>query len=180
MLRLIRFTALSGLALVLALAGWWLVTTREESVLAAIYETVFGSPDQGPIDFETFTRSPKPNTALACPPGFCRNAKADYDPGVFQGTDEQLRERFTSFVLAQPRVIPVYRHERPGLPTQDRYVQRSALMSFPDTIDVRFIALSDTTSTLAIYSRSQIGYGDMGVNLARIRLWTDSPEVRGK
>jgi uncharacterized protein (DUF1499 family) len=180
MLRLIRFVAFAGLISALTLAGWWLVTTREESVLAAIYEIVFGSPDQGPIDFETFTRSSRPNTALACPPGLCRNAIADFDPGVYPGTDEELRERFTAFVLAQPRVIPVYRHARPGLPTQDRYVQRTALMSFPDTIDVRFIALSDTTSTLAIYSRSQIGYSDMGVNLARIRLWTENAQVRGK
>lgn len=180
MLRLIRFVAFTGLLIAVALAGWRLVTTREESVLAAIYEVVFGSPDQGPIDFETFTRSSKPNTALACPPGLCRNAIADFDPGVFPFSDDELRQRFTAFALAQPRVIPVYRHERPGLPTQDRYVQRTRLMSFPDTIDVRFIAVSDKTSTLAIYSRSQIGYSDMGVNLARIRLWTENAQLRGE
>ena len=69
---------------------------------------------------------------------------------------------------------------QPGLPTQDRYVQRSATMSFPDTINVRFIALSDSTSTLAIYSRSQLGHSDIGVNLARIRLWTENAMERGK
>ena len=41
MLRLIRFVAFAGLISALTLAGWWLVTTREESVLAAIYEIVF-------------------------------------------------------------------------------------------------------------------------------------------
>jgi uncharacterized protein (DUF1499 family) len=180
MLRFIRLMALGALFALAALAATALATTKEESVLAAIYETVFGPPDLGPIDFETFTRGSRPNTALACPAGFCRNAKADFDPGIFPGSDEELRRRFTQFVLAQPRVIPVYRHAAPGLPTQDRYVQRSAMMSFPDTIDVRFIALSDTTSTLAIYSRSQIGQSDFGVNLARIRLWTDNAVVRGK
>ena len=63
-------------------------------MLAVVYETIFGSPDLGPVDFETFTRASSPNTALACPPGFCRNAPADFDPGVFQGSDEDLRKRF--------------------------------------------------------------------------------------
>jgi uncharacterized protein (DUF1499 family) len=173
MLRFIRLAAFSSVLALLGAVGFTLATSREEFVLGLAYETVFGSPDLGPVDFETFRRGTRPNTALACPPDFCRNAKADFDPGVFPVSDEELRQRFTAFVLSQPRVIPVYRHERPGLPTQDRYVQRSKLMSFPDTVDVRFIALSNTTSTLAIYSRSQIGYRDQGVNLARIRLWVD-------
>jgi hypothetical protein len=177
---MLRFIRLAAFASLLALSGavlFTLATTREEFVLGLVYETIFGSPDLGPIDFETFRRGTRPNTALACPPDFCRNATPDFDPGVFPVPDDELRQRFTAFVLSQPRVIPVYRHERPGLPTQDRYVQRSARMSFPDTIDVRFIALSNTTSTLAIYSRSQIGHSDFGVNLARIRLWIDKTRL---
>ncbi len=172
MLRAIRLLSFALLAAAAALLAHAALTSREESMLAALYETVFGSPDLGPVEFETLRRAATPNTALACPPGFCANAAADVDPGVFQGPEEELRRRFTQFALAQPRVIPVFRHASPGLPTQDRYVQRSALMSFPDTIDVRFIPLTETTSTLAVYSRSQIGRSDLGVNLARIRLWT--------
>ncbi len=178
MLRTIRFAAFAAVLVCFAIAAAALASSKEEFLLAALYETIFGSPDLGPVDFETFQRGTRPNTALACPADFCRNAKADFDPGVYPGTDEELRQRFTQFVLAQPRVVPVYRHAQPGLPTQDRYVQRSALMQFPDTIDVRFIALSDKTSTLAIYSRSQIGQSDLGVNLKRIREWTDKSALR--
>jgi uncharacterized protein (DUF1499 family) len=178
MLRFIRVSALGLLLALAALTSASLLTSREESVLALVYETLFGPPDLGPVEFETFTRSSRPNTALACPPGFCRNAKADFDPGVFAMSDDELRRRFTEYSLGQPRVVPVYRHAQPGLPTQDRYIQRSATMSFPDTIDVRFIALSGETSTLAVISRSQIGYSDRGVNLARIRLWTDGARSR--
>jgi uncharacterized protein (DUF1499 family) len=178
MLRIIRAGATVALLAFATVTAISLLTTREESVLALVYETLLGSPDLGPVDFETFTRDPRPNTALACPPGFCGNARADFDPGVFDMSDEELRTRFTAFVLDQPRVVPVYRHAQPGLPTQDRYIQRSRAMSFPDTINVRFIALSGQTSTLAIYSRSQIGYSDMGVNLARIRLWTEGARAR--
>ncbi len=173
MLRLIRRVAYALLALIGAVFAWGALTSREESLLANAYELVFGSPDLGPIDFETFRRASRPNTALACPPGFCRNAKPDLDPGEYPFGEEELRRRLTAFALAQPRVVPVYRHAAPGLPTQDRYIARSATMSFPDTIDVRFIPLTETTSTVAIYSRSQIGYSDMGVNLARIRAWLE-------
>jgi hypothetical protein len=179
MLRFIRRAAAAAIVTIAALAAFAALTTREESVLAALYETMFGSPDLGPVDFETFRRGSRPNTALACPSGFCRGATADFDPGVHAGSDEDLRRRFAEFALAQPRVVPVYRLDGPGRPLQDRYVQRSERMSFPDTIDVRFIALSDATSTLAIYSRSQIGYRDFGVNLTRIRAWTEGAMVRG-
>jgi uncharacterized protein (DUF1499 family) len=178
MFRTIRLTAYAGLLAAVVIVSLALTASKEEFLLAAVYEMIFGSPDLGAVDFETFTRSGKPNTALACPPGFCRNASADFDPGVYAMPDEALREAFTRYVLDQPSVIPVYRHAQPGLPTQDRYVQRSARMQFPDTIDVRFIALSDTTSTLAIYSRSQIGHSDFGVNLARIKAWTDRKALK--
>jgi hypothetical protein len=178
MLKSIRRTTLVLIAACGALAAYALATTREESMLALAYESVFGLPDMGPIDFETYRRGRRPNEALACPPGFCANGAPDFDPGVFDIPDNELRRRFTAFVLAQPDVVPVYRSDAPGRPMQDRYVQRSRLMRYPDTINVRFIALGNTTSTLAIHSRSQIGYGDMGVNLARIRLWTGAPALR--
>jgi hypothetical protein len=174
MLRAIRRTSLALLLLIGAMLAYAAVTSREESLLARIYELTFGSPDLGPVDFETFRRSSRPNTALACPPDFCRNATADFDPGVFPFGEEELRRRFTDAALREPSVVPVYRHAAPGLPTQDRYIQRSERMSFPDTIDVRYIPLTETTSTLAVYSRSQIGYRDFGVNLARIRRWLEA------
>ncbi len=124
-------------------------------------------------------RRTTPNDALACPPGFCA-AKADFDPGVHQGSDEDLRRRFAAVALADEKVVPLYRGDQPGRPMQDRYLQRSRLMSYPDTIDVRFIALGNDTATLAIYSRSQIGRSDFGVNLARIRRWVDAAMVRAK
>jgi uncharacterized protein (DUF1499 family) len=174
MLRIIRRASLAVLVAIGAVFAYLALTSREESLLARVYELAFGSPDLGPVDFETFRRSSRPNTALACPPGFCANAVADFDPGVFAVTEEELRRRFTAAALAEPRVVPVYRHAAPGLPTQDRYIQRSATMSFPDTIDVRFITLTERTSTLAVYSRSQVGYGDRGVNLARVKRWIEA------
>jgi uncharacterized protein (DUF1499 family) len=177
MLRAIRMISVSALLLVSTFAVIAYLSSKEEFMLAAIYEVIFGPPDLGPIDFESFRRSEKPNTALACPPGFCGAAKADFDPGIYPVSDDALRDAFAQMVLAEPRVIPVYRQSQAGLPLQDRYVQRSKLMQFPDTIDVRFIALSNTSSTLAIYSRSQLGRSDFGVNLKRIREWTSREKL---
>ena len=55
----------------------------------------------------------------------------------------------------------------------ERYIQRSRLMGFPDTIVVRFLERPEGRSTLALYSRSQLGRGDFGVNRARIERWLE-------
>jgi uncharacterized protein (DUF1499 family) len=180
MLRALRYFAYASLLATAVIIGTAIYASQEESLLAAFYEMAFGSPDLGPIDFETFTRGTRPNSALACPKDFCKNAVADFDPGIYPVSDELLRDLFTTFVLSQPDVAPVYRHAQPGLPTQDRYIQRTRLMQFPDTINVRFIPLSENTSTLAIHSRSQIGQSDLGVNLKRIRAWTDKASLEAK
>jgi uncharacterized protein (DUF1499 family) len=180
MLRAVRLLSFSALLLMSAFAVTAYMSSKEEFMLAAFYEAIFGPPDLGPIDFESFNRSQNPNTAMACPPDFCRRAPADFDPGVFPVSDDALRDAFTRMALSEPQVIPVYRHAQAGLPIQDRYVQRTKLMQFPDTIDVRFIALTDSSSTLAIYSRSQIGRSDFGVNLKRIKDWTSRAKLELK
>lgn len=173
MLKAVRRFALAGLIMaVVAFAGFAL-TTREESVLAVIYETLFGPPDLGPADFDRLVRRRRPNDALACPTGFCPGAEPDLAPPVYAVGEEHLRERMTAHVLAQPGAVPVYRDDRPGLPVQDRYVFRSARMQFPDTVDIRFIPLTERSATVAIYSRSQLGIRDFGVNMARVRLLID-------
>ena len=48
---------------------------------------------------------------------------------------------------------------------------RTAVIHFPDDVTVQFIALDDERSTLAIYSGSQYGYFDFGVNRRRIESW---------
>ncbi len=80
----------------------------------------------------------------------------------------QLRERWREVLAAQPRVELVAEDEE-GL--QFDYVQRSARFRFPDIITVRFISVSSSQSTLAIYSRSIYGKSDLGVNRERIEAW---------
>lgn len=128
---------------------------------------LFGDPDMGSVTFETLARSRTPNDALACPPGLCA-AAADITPPGFAIAAPDLRRAFATVIAAEPRITVV---ETDDAALADRYVQRSRLLGFPDTIVVRFLELPDGRSTLALYSRSLIGHGDMGVNRARIERW---------
>ena len=129
--------------------------------------SLFGPADQGPIMFESLRRSTAPQDALACPPDMCP-AKIDITPPEYPLAPAALREAFSRAILSERRLTLVDIDDRMST---DRYVQRSERMRFPDTIVVRFLERPAGRSTIAIYSRSQLGRGDMGVNRARIERW---------
>jgi hypothetical protein len=158
----LRTTALVCTLAMLGAGAVVSVVGRERSI-----EALFGPPDLGPASFETLRRRPSGNDALACPPGLC-NAPADVVPPVFNVPARELRLAFGRMVQGEALVQLA---DADDLVPSERYVQRTPLLRFPDTIDVRFIDLPDGRSTLALYSRSQIGSSDMGVNRARIERW---------
>ncbi len=127
---------------------------------------VFGAADLGPVDFETLKRRTTTNDALICPPQFC-NAKSDLPAPAFTVDVAALRAAVANVIATEPRTVCVESRD-----LTERYVQRSALLKFPDTIAVRYIDRPGG-STLAMYSRSQLGYSDLGVNLARLKRWLE-------
>ena len=129
--------------------------------------SLFGPPDLGPVAFETLERRTTPNDALACPPDVCQ-AASDVTPPEFAVSAADLRAAFAKVIAAEPRITAVASDDAT---LTDRYIQRSALMGYPDTIVVKFFDLPEGRSTIALYSRSQLGHGDMGVNRARIERW---------
>jgi uncharacterized protein (DUF1499 family) len=126
---------------------------------------LFGPPDLGPVAFETLQRRPVPNDALACPAELCR-ARSDLSPPVFAVSAEALEEAMARVIASEPDVTPVERR-----PLSERYIQRTRWLRFPDTVVIRYIPLGERRSTLALYSRSQLGRGDLGVNKARLARW---------
>jgi len=134
---------------------------------------LFGPPDLGPVEFETLARRATPNDALACPPGICK-AASDVTPPEYGVGAAELRLAFGKMIAAEPRIAAA---GSDAAAMTDRYIQRSALMGFPDTIVVRFFDRPEGRSTLALYSRSQLGRGDMGVNRARIERWLKQLEA---
>ena len=95
-----------------------------------------------------------------------RRRRARRKPDL-RDTVDRLRARWEAVAAAQPRVTLL-----PGEPGgQFDYVQRSARFRFPDIVTVRFIAVSPSRSSLAVYSRAIYGRRDFGVNRARIEAW---------
>jgi uncharacterized protein (DUF1499 family) len=128
--------------------------------------------DLGPVSFPTLVRRTTPNDALACPADLCRAAKPDLEAPIFPVPASELCGRLEALVRGEPRTSHL-----PGAGNDQRrarLVQRSALLRFPDVIDVEIIALDPTRSTLALYSRSVIGISDLGVNRARLARWLDA------
>lgn len=74
----------------------------------------------------------------------------------------------TKVIASEPRIAVV---DKDDATLTERYIQRSALLRFPDTIVVRYIEQPEGCSTLAMYSRSQLGHSDLGVNIARLKRW---------
>ena len=126
-----------------------------------------GDPDLGPVTLQTLQRRATPNDALACPPAIC-SARSDVTPPVYTVPIETLRIAFATMIASELQVVQVASDDSA---MTDRYVQRSKWLGFPDTIGVWFLESGTGASTLALYSRSKFGAGDLGVNRARIERW---------
>jgi uncharacterized protein (DUF1499 family) len=123
------------------------------------------------IDLRNIERSHSPNDALACPPRLCR-AKADFESPIFKITRTELINQARKLIIAEPRTKLIGSSS-----TLDQlvFVQRSQLFGFPDTIWIQGSGV-DLSASLIIYSRSNYGYWDLGVNRERIRTWLDKLE----
>ncbi len=155
------------IALIVLLALLVIVMGREKFLQA-----VFGTYEVKPVAFASLELTPKSNQFLVCPPGFCA-AKPHMLSPTFAGPADALRRRWMKMLAAQPRIESGAADE---VAMQYDYIQRSGLMSFPDSITVRFIPLTPDSSTLAIYSRSHYGRSDFGVNETRVRTWLGALE----
>ncbi len=125
------------------------------------------SAGTNPVDLRIVERSAEPNDALACPPGYCR-AEADLTSPRYLLPAEELTAAARQAIEAQSRTERVA--EDAGL-EQTVYVQRTAVFRFPDTVRLQIVALDASSSSLALYSRSNYGYSDLGVNGRRVKAW---------
>lgn len=130
-------------------------------------ERIFGPIKREPVDFTTLQLKPSPNQYLVCPPGTCR-AKPHEESPVFVVPLEELRAAWLRVMEKQPRVTLL--SSDPGK-QQYEYRALTPVIHFPDAVTVRLMSAPDGKSTLAIYSRSHYGYGDLGENRRRVRAW---------
>ena len=135
--------------------------------LLSVFAIAACSADTAGVDFATLIRPSSPNTYLVCPRDRCAAAPDEEGP-IYAVPAAQLFEQAKTLLAAEPRTEVVQdQHETLRLVL----VQRSAFFRFPDTITLQVFSLPDGDSTLAVYSQSNYGYGDFGVNKDRVRAW---------
>ncbi|MCM5555117.1 DUF1499 domain-containing protein [Pleomorphomonas sp. NRK KF1] len=151
--------ALFGAFLLLVLAFY--TYGREAS-----WDAVFGAADLGPYDFAVPSRTGKLNDTLACPADDCKKGIPDIEtrrynlpPAVLFAVAEKAIKRLPGkvrMVGANP------------VNTRFRVIVYSPLLRMPSTLSVMVTPARGGGSFLYVYSRSQIGYYDLGRNMTNI------------
>jgi uncharacterized protein (DUF1499 family) len=119
------------------------------------------------MDFADLSRPASPNTYLLCPAGFSASPP-DQEAPIYTCHCALLITNWEAMISDQPRTVE---HDRSDDGLSRTYVQRSLLVGYPDIISVQFIAKGETECSLAVYSRSQYGHSDFGVNRRRVLDW---------
>lgn len=148
-------------------------------VLAACHSAT--EEDAGPMsfkghltDFATVQPPDSPNTWLVAPPGLGRATPNEIAP-EFDVDAARLVAAWRAVLTVQPRTT-IVGTSSDGLQVEAE--QRSAVFGFVDDVSFRAIPGAAGRSTLAVYSRSRVGYWDMGVNRRRVRAWVDQLQQR--
>ncbi len=98
--------------------------------------------------------------------------EVDREAPVLKGNIQEIAQAFDTFVLSQKDTIRLAGSVDQLWLT---YVQRTPRLKIPDYISVKFIPLElPGKATVAIFSRSRYGNGDMGVNESRVTAWVSS------
>lgn len=119
------------------------------------------------VDLRTVDPGGKPNRFLLTPASYA-NPHADGVSPVFAVDPDRLFSVASAVIAAQPRTT--IRVSDPGL-RRAVAVQRSAVFGFADDVDVAVEAAGPGQSSLALFSRSRLGYWDLGVNRRRVLDW---------
>jgi len=117
-------------------------------------------------NFQQLTLPGIPTYYLVCPKDYC-NVIPDGISPVYPVSAENLFNAFNQ-IVARER----YTHFIYSMPEQGQFeLTARSMVGLPNDVAVQFIALSDTTSTIAIYSKSRYGIFDFGGNKRRINAW---------
>lgn len=134
------------------LAAWWLPGTRG-----------FDAP--APLEFASLVPPRSPNACLALPEGHPGPAQLRTPP--LAATPEEVFAALLALAEAEPHTtrLATWPERR-----QAQWVVRSAPLRLPDVV-VAEVQPAGEGAALFLYSRSLIGWSDLGVNRARLARW---------
>lgn len=117
--------------------------------------------------FNALVRPSSPNTYLMTPEGVCANAVPDRVSGVFAGSISEVYAALEAIISAESNWELAESDAAQGMVT---FVSTSKLMRYKDDVDVLIVPAEagQEGCRLAIYSRSRVGYSDMGANRKRV------------
>lgn len=116
------------------------------------------------IDFAAIVRPAKPNTYLVAPAGYCDQARPDDVSPMFRVPPDQLFGAILAVIETMGSAQQLDQDPTAGAIC---FVDVTKVFRFKDDVDLRVLPTPDG-ATLAIYSRSRVGYSDMGANKKRV------------
>lgn len=150
----------------------WLLTLGVVVAVAGLAYVRF-APPPAPPDALTVVPPSSPNWAMAAP----KEAKGrtagipTHETPVYAADPGDLAKALDAIAAAEPNTVAVPSSGEAGR----AYVQRSALIAYPDLISAAVLDLgagdAGRRASVVLYSKSVYGYSDMGVNAARIERW---------
>jgi hypothetical protein len=137
-----------------------------------------GLPPPTPIAFDRgFGLPASPNACLLAPPGASLPAHGRIGPWPVSA--ERLWDVVQEVAAAEPRCVPLASWPARR---QAQWVVRSRLMNYPDIVVAEVMAATGDGAGLShglvLYSRSLVGWSDLGVNAGRLARWRAEIERR--
>jgi uncharacterized protein (DUF1499 family) len=137
------------------------------SLLAMFHSGAGGvAVPERPLAFDAGFRLPaSPNTHLVAPPSAALPAHARH--AGWRASGAELWAAIQHVAKAMPRTTLLATWPEA---MQAQWVARSALMNYPDVVVAQLLP-GEQRSALILYSRSLIGWSDLGANAARCAEW---------
>jgi uncharacterized protein (DUF1499 family) len=117
----------------------------------------------GFADFENLERSPTPNDYLVAPDALT-TAKVDRAAPVFDAPPAQLFEAVKALLEGDRSFRDIAANPSQGA---IKTVAVTPILRFKDDVDIKVLPAGEG-ATLAVYSRSRVGRGDLGANRKRV------------
>lgn len=119
------------------------------------------------VDFEKIERPGSPNTYLVAPEELCTSATPDADAPCFDLAPDVLFGRLDSLISDKSNWSVTHRDPEAR---QIDLVAKTPLLKFKDDVAIRVLpgGANPGKSRLAVYSRSRVGYHDLGANRKRV------------